>query len=328
LECHHHKTREIYLKRILGMSYIFGPVPSRRLGLSLGVDLIPHKTCSFDCLYCEVGGTTDKTVACGPFAPVKDILGQLEKRLVECTPDVITLAGSGEPTLHSEIHQIISGVRELTDTEIVILTNGSLFWEEAVRKRVLGADLIMPTLSSAVSRTFQTIHRPHADLTLDRVVFGLKRLRAEFTGLIYLEVILLAGINDSDEEISALKPLIEEIQPEKIQLNTVVRPPADPSAKALDRRRLEEIKLFLGERAEIVVDIGAAQGAALHHAKGEEMLEMARRRPLRIKDMAGALGLSVDEVESMVKGLLIKGYLRRQDHSGEIFYMGNEKGRS
>jgi len=310
------------------MSHIFGPVPSRRLGLSLGVDLIPYKTCSFDCLYCEVGGTTNRTVTSEPFVPVKDILGQLEKRLKKCTPDVITLAGSGEPTLHSEIHHIISGIRELTDTRIVILTNGSLFWDEAVRKRVLGADLIMPTLSSAIPNTFQTIHRPHSDLTLDSVVYGLKQLRAEFTGLIYLEVILLAGINDSDEEINALKPLIEEIQPEKIQLNTVVRPPADPIAKALDRQRLEEIKLFLGERAEIVVDIGAAQGAAEHHAKGEEMLEMVRRRPLRVKDMANSLGLPVDEVESMVKGLLIKGYVRRQDHSGEIFYMHNDKGRS
>ncbi len=310
------------------MSHIFGPVPSRRLGLSLGVDLIPYKTCSFDCLYCEVGGTTNRTIESLPFVPVKEILVQLENRLKGCSPDVITLAGSGEPTLHSGIHQIISGIRTLTDTQIVVLTNGSLFWDEAVRNRVLGADLIMPTLSSAISSTFQTIHRPHPHLTLARIVKGLKQLRAEFKGRIYLEVILLAGMNDSDEEVTALKPLVEEIQPEKIQLNTVVRPPADPSAKALDRQRLEEIKHFLGERAEIVVDIGASQGAVERHAKGEEMLEMARRRPLRVKDMASSLGLPVDEVENMVKGLLIKGYLRRQEHSGEIFYMGNDKGES
>jgi wyosine [tRNA(Phe)-imidazoG37] synthetase (radical SAM superfamily) len=310
------------------MSYIFGPVPSRRLGLSLGVDLIPHKTCSFDCLYCEVGGTTNRTIESLPFVPVKEILVQLENRLKGCSPDVITLAGSGEPTLHSGIRQIIKGIRALTDTQIVILTNGSLFWDDAVRNRVLGADLIMPTLSSAMPKTFQTIHRPHPDLTLARIVKGLKKLRAEFKGLIYLEVILLAGMNDSDEEITALKPLVEQIQPEKIQLNTVVRPPADPSAKALDRERLEEIKLFLGERAEIVVDIGASQGAVALHAKGEEMLEMARRRPLRVKDMASTLGLPAHEVESMVKGLLIKGYLRRQEHSGEIFYVGNDKGGS
>jgi len=307
------------------MSYIFGPVPSRRLGLSLGVDLIPHKTCTFDCLYCEVGRTTNRTITGRPFAPVDEILRQLEKRLGECSPDVITLAGSGEPTLHSEIHRIILGVRALTDTEIVILTNGSLFWDKAVRKRVLGADLIMPTLSTAVSRTFQTIHRPHPDLSLDRIVDGLKNLRAEFAGLIYLEVILLAGFNDTEEEMRALKPLIEEIRPEKIQLNTVVRPPADKSAKALDSERLQEIKLFLGESAEIVVDMGAAQGALERYGKGEEMLEMARRRPLRMKDMASSLGLPMDEVESMVKGLLIKGYLRRQDHSGEVFYMSSDK---
>ncbi|MBW2709656.1 MAG: radical SAM protein [Deltaproteobacteria bacterium] len=310
------------------MSHIFGPVPSRRLGLSLGVDLIPHKTCTFDCLYCEVGRTTNRTITSSPFTPVDEILSQLDNRLATCSPDVITLAGSGEPTLHSEIHHIISGIRKLTDTRIVILTNGSLFWDDAVRERVLGADLIMPTLSSAVSSTFQTIHRPHPDLTLDCIVDGLKQLRSEFNGLIYLEVILLAGINDTEEEMRALKPLIRQIQPEKIQLNTVVRPPADVCAKALDSRRLEEIKLFLGERAEIVVDIGAAQSAMARDTKGKGLLEMVRRRPLRLKDIAHSMGLSMDEVESLVKGLLLKGYLRRQDHSGEIFYMGNEVGRS
>ena len=306
------------------MSYIFGPVPSRRLGLSLGVDLIPHKTCTFDCLYCEVGRTTRKTITPGPFAPVDEILSQLEERLKGCTPDVITLAGSGEPTLHSEIDRIISGIRDITDTKIVILTNGSLFWDEAIRKRVLAADLIMPTLSSAFAHTFQTIHRPHRDLALDRIVTGLVQLRREFGGLIYLEVILLAGINDTEEEVGALRPLIQEIQPEKIQLNTVVRPPADACAKALDGKRLEEIKLFLGERAEIVVDIEAAKGALARDPKGEGLLEMAKRRPLRPKDMANSLGISLDEVESMVKGLLLKGYLRRQDHSGEVFYVSSD----
>ena len=306
------------------MMHIFGPIPSRRLGFSLGVDLIPYKTCTFDCLYCEVGKTTNKTITGGVFAPVDDILNQLDERLSECSPDVITLAGSGEPTLHSEIDRIIRGIRKRTDTDVVILTNGSLFWDESVRKRVLGADLIMPTLSSAVPSTFQTIHHPHEGLNLDRIVEGLAQLRREFKGLIYLEVILLAGINDSEEEITRLKPLIEKIQPEKIQLNTVVRPPADRRAKALDSGRLEEIKLFLGERAEIVADIGAVKISVERHKKQEALLETARRRPLRIKDMAGSLGMSVEEVEGMVKGLLIKGYLRRQDHSGEIFYISSD----
>lgn len=308
------------------MSYIFGPVPSRRLGLSLGVDLIPHKTCTFDCLYCEVGRTTNKTITTGLFAPVDEILAQIEERLKGCTPEVITLAGSGEPTLHSEIDRIISGIREITNTKVVILTNGSLFWDHGIRKRVLGADLIMPTLSSAFAHTFRTIHRPHRDLDPGRIVDGLKQLRTEFGGLIYLEIILLAGINDTEEEVNALRPLIREIQPDRIQLNTVVRPPADAIAKALDRKRLEEIKLFLGEKAEIVVDIEAAKGALERDSKGGGLLEMVKRRPLRTKDMANSLGLSIAEVESMVKGLLIKGYLRRQDHFGEIFYMSNDMG--
>ncbi len=306
------------------MSYIFGPVPSRRLGLSLGVDLVPYKTCTFDCLYCEVGRTTHKTIKTGDYVPVRDVLRQLRERLEECAPDVITLAGSGEPTLHFEIDRIISGIRALTDTKIAILTNGSLFWDRAVRKRVLNADLIMPTLSSAVPSTFETIHRPHGDLTLDRIVDGLKRLRAEFKGLISLELILLAGINDTESEMAALKPLMDDISPDKIQLNTVVRPPADPVARALDEERLAAIKHLMGERAEIVANGGALKDAIERHKKSEALLETVRRRPLREKDMADSLGLSLEEVEGMVKGLLLKGYLNRQEHSGEIFYTGSD----
>jgi wyosine [tRNA(Phe)-imidazoG37] synthetase (radical SAM superfamily) len=147
-------------------------------------------------------------------------------------------------------------------------------------------------------------------------------LREEFTGLIYLEIILLAGMNDSDEEIAALKPMIDQIQPEKIQLNTVVRPPTDRRAKALDSGRLREIKLFLGERTEIIASKMAVKDAIEHHKKGDALLETVRRRPLRLTDMARSLGLSVNEVEGMVKGLLIKGYLRRQEHAGETFYVG------
>ncbi len=306
------------------MSYIFGPVPSRRLGFSLGIDLVPYKTCTFDCLYCEVGRTTNKTITGHVYVPVHELLNELKERLSECSPEVITLAGSGEPTLHAEIDHIIGGIGELTDIPVVVLTNGSLFWNEAVRRRVMGAHVIMPTLSSFDSGTFRTIHNPHEYLDLERIIEGLLRLRQEFRGLLYLEIVLLAGINDTEAEMSKLRPVIDRIGPDKIQLNTVARPPAHPSAKALDRERLEAIKLLLGERAEIVLDTGPLKDAILRHKESEALLETLKRRPLRIKDMADATGLPSDQVERVVKGLLLKGYLRRQDHQGDIFYMGSD----
>ena len=309
-------------------SYVFGPVPSRRLGLSLGVDLIPPKTCTFDCLYCQVGRTTHRTLETRPFVPVDVVISQVEKRLLGCAPDAITLAGSGEPTLHSEIDQVIDGIKAITGTRVALLTNGSLFWDEEIRRRVKRADIIMPTLSSAFDQTFRTVHRPYPEIDLKMVVDGLKRLRDEYHGQIFLEMVLLAGINDTEKEVEGLKALMDAISPEKIQLNTVVRPPSDARAKSLDRERLEEIKLFFGESAEIVVDVPLAKQALMRDSRAKALVDMVKRRPLTLQDMADSLGLSIDGVQDMVKGLIIKGYIVEKEHSGEIFYLSNEENES
>ena len=302
------------------MPYVFGPVPSRRLGLSMGLDLIPAKTCTYDCLYCQVGRTTSKILEPQPFVPVGEIIAELEKRLQKSAPDVITLAGSGEPTLHSEIDKLISAIKEITKTDVVLLTNGSLFFREDVRKRVLGADIIMPTLTSSFDQTFKKIHRPHPGLSLDAVLGGLETLRQDFHGRLFLEVVLLAGINDTEKEIEGLKKAMPRIDPDKIQLNTVVRPPADRGAISVDIKRIEEIKTYLGAKAEIVAG-GPGRGESVQDKSLiSTFLDMAGRRPLRSVDISCALNLSMDEVESLVKGLLIKGYVKRQEHAGEVYY--------
>ena len=212
------------------MSYVFGPVPSRRLGLSLGIDLIPAKTCTFDCLYCQVGRTSLKTLETKPFVPVHEVIEEVKRKLPESTSDAITLGGSGEPTLHSQIDRVIASVKEMTKIKVALLTNGSLFWREDIRKRVLNVDIIMPTLCTAFDSTFNIIHRPHPELELRTIVDGLKMLRKDYKGQLFLEVVLLAGVNDTETEVKGLKALIEQICPEKVQLNTVVRPPADSRA--------------------------------------------------------------------------------------------------
>ncbi len=303
------------------MDYIFGPVPSRRLGLSLGVDLIPAKTCTYDCLYCQVGRTTQKTVEISAFVPVQRVLGELKKRLEIFRPDAVTLSGSGEPTLYSEIDHVIGSIKGITDVPVAILTNGSLLWREEVRRRVAGADIIMPTLTTAYEETFIIIHRSHPDLNVGRVIEGLVHLRQMYKGHLFLEIFLLAGINDNEKELEGLTRVIEEISPDKIQLNTVVRPPSDPRALSLDIKRLEEIRKLFGERAEIIVETPLRRKRGKHDALAETILEMARRRPLRAVDIANVCDIPLGDAEAIVRELKVKKGLRQQEHSGELYYL-------
>jgi wyosine [tRNA(Phe)-imidazoG37] synthetase (radical SAM superfamily) len=303
------------------MPYVFGPVPSRRLGLSLGIDLIPAKTCTYDCLYCQVGRTTKKTVESRPFVPVSEVLEELNQRLEKIRPDVITLSGSGEPTLHSGIGQVIKLIKRVTDIQVALLTNGSLLWKGGIRNRVCGAHIILPTLSTVFEKTFMAIHRPHSELNLSAIIEGFKSLRRMYRGLLFLEVVILPGFNDSDREVEGLKKVIDQIFPDKIQLNTAVRPPADSRARSLDRERLEAIKDFFGEKAEIVAAVPLGRKGSPSDMLAINVLEMARRRPLRAADLSSALNMSLEDVESLIKGLLIKGHLRRQEHSGEVYYL-------
>jgi len=306
------------------MAYVFGPVPSRRLGLSLGVDLIPPKTCTFDCLYCQVGRTTSRTLEPKTFVPVREVIAEIKRKILKNVPDAITLAGSGEPTLYSEIDQVIASIKKMTKIKVALLTNGALFWKEEIRQRVLKADIIMPTLSSAFDHTFREIHRPHPGLDLATITNGLKMLRQDYKGQIFLEVIFLAGVNDTKKEVEALKNLIEQISPEKIHLNTVVRPPADSKAISLDRKKLEEINLIFGEKSEIVAEVPIKIKTRKEEHLISSLLDMVKRRPLKQIDIVNALGLSTDETEDLIQGLLIKGYIRRQSHSGDIYFLSNE----
>lgn len=302
------------------MSYIFGPVPSRRLGLSLGIDLVPVKTCSYDCLYCQVGRTTGKILDPEAFVPVRTITEELEEKLEKIAPDTITLSGSGEPTLYSPMAQLISSIKQMTDIRIAILTNGSLFWNEKVRAGVLEAQIIAPTLSTVFEETYRAIHRPHADIELGMIIEGLKALRRDFRGFIFLEVVLLAGFNDSAREIEGLKQVIGEISPDRIQLNTVVRPPANSRALSLDTVRLEEIRHFLGDKAEIIADIPPEQRRQVFESYEDTILETARRRPMRAVDLANVLNLPLEDVEGLLEGLMGKGDLSVTGHGEETYY--------
>lgn len=302
------------------MSHIFGPVPSRRLGLSLGIDLIPRKTCSYDCIYCQVGKTTDQIMKPTSFVPVPDVIKELKEVLSKTPSDVITLAGSGEPTLNTDIGEIILEIKKITSTPITLLTNGSLLWDKHVREKVTGVDILIPTLSSVYEETYKKIHRPHPGLKLDNILKGLKEMRKEYTGDFIFEVVLLKGLNDTEKEISGISKIIKDIQPDKVQLNTVVRPPSEPSAISLSSEKLEEIKNYLGGSTEIIAAATLQSRVNKLDSIGSQIIEMIKRRPVTVDDISNSLNIQKVETERFIKGLIIKGHIQEQRHGDSLFY--------
>jgi len=218
----------------LGFRYLFGPVFSRRLGRSLGVDLLPYKTCSLDCVYCECGATTELTTQRAEFVPVDKVIAELDAYLGKNPElDYITFSGSGEPTLHAGIGRIISHLKSKHPRyRVAVLTNGTLFSRPEVRRDVLGADLLVPSLDGATSESFQAIDRPAAGVTVDKVIEGLVALRDVYRGTLVLETFIVPGVNDTNREMVALRAAAERIRPDAIQLNRLDRPGVEASVTA------------------------------------------------------------------------------------------------
>ena len=233
--------------------YLFGPVPSRRLGISLGVDLVPHKTCTLDCVYCECGETTNLTVTRKEYVPVKDVINEL-KHYLASKPDLdyITFSGSGEPTLHSGLGAVIDYIKDnYPEYKVCLLTNGTLFTDPAVRKGVLRTDLIFPSLDAACSDTFSQVNRPCEELDCNEIIEGLVSLRHEYKGLMITEVLIVPGTNDTSQELELLKEALEKIKPDLVQIGTLDRPGTEEWVEAAPKERLQEIADYLGN-AELI----------------------------------------------------------------------------
>lgn len=291
------------------MRYIFGPVPSRRLGRSLGVDVIPSKTCSYDCLYCESGPTTHLTIARQTFIDPESVLCELvdffshhPRELV----DVLTFSSAGEPTLYEPLGELIQALKgRFPGTPLVVLTNGSLLWDGAVRRALLAADRVVPSLDAVMEEVFQRVNRPHPAIELSRVIDGLKAFRKEYGGELCVEVLLVAGVNDSEAHLRALRRVLDAVQPDAVELNTVDRPPAYAGVKGLDPDALELAAGLLPCGKTRVV--GAFRGAGFKAAPQASLeaciLELLMRRPCTPEDMACALGATLQDVEAALTRL-------------------------
>jgi wyosine [tRNA(Phe)-imidazoG37] synthetase (radical SAM superfamily) len=300
---------------------VYGPVASRRLGFSLGVDIIPYKNCSFNCIYCQVGRTTHLSVTRRVYVPTNEVLTEIKEALSRSeTIDYITFSGSGEPTLHSELGILIQGVQTTTSIPVAVLTNSSLIDRADVRRDLGYASVIAPTLCTAIDRKFKTIHRAHRDIRVSTIIEGLAAFRRSYTGVIWLEVMLIKGINDSDQDIQALKKAIDRIQPDKVHLNTVVRPPLEARVFPVTSDTLEHIKAMLGEKAEIVVPLQKVNAHPAHRNINRRILDIIQRRPSTIKDIATISGINHIELSKHMAKLLEQGKVKIHRHQDQTFY--------
>ncbi len=304
------------------MKYIFGPVPSRRLGLSLGVDLLPPKTCNMNCIYCELGPGKGTVCDIREYTPLSDIQAEIRHVCLEEPRDFdcLTFTASGEPTLYSRLGELILFARDVCGGRpIVVLTNAGLVHRKDVRDALAQADFVLPSLDAVTGAVFRRINRPDPCIKLNDVIKGLVLLRQKMKGRMWLEILLVQGINDSDQEIMALKKALAVIGPDRVQLNTVVRPPAEAFAKPVARRRMEEIKDMLGENAEIIVDYSRKlrEGAPL--MLESEILDMLRRRPLSIQDMKKLFG-GYRGIDELLARLMDNGVIARKRMGNQDFY--------
>jgi wyosine [tRNA(Phe)-imidazoG37] synthetase (radical SAM superfamily) len=299
--------------------YVFGPVPSRRLGRSLGVDLMPFKTCTYDCIYCQLGRTTRKTLQRAEYVPIGDVLSEVRRALSEGPrPDYVTLSGSGEPTLHSRLQELISGIKSLTPVPLAVLTNGSLLSEEGVRHGPDGADVVIPSLDAGDDELFHRVNRPHGDLSFSRMVEGLLWFRRDFSKQIWLEVFLLAGVTDTAAEVEKIARLARQTRPDRIQLNTVDRPPAERSALPVPRDTLERLAGLFNPRAEVIAEFKAPSLARAKHGAAKDILALLVRRPCTVEHMAEGLGMRAAEVVKWLAPLEASGMV-------DIVYQGNRR---
>jgi wyosine [tRNA(Phe)-imidazoG37] synthetase (radical SAM superfamily) len=299
--------------------YIYGPVPSRRLGRSLGVDLVPYKTCTYDCIYCQLGRTTCKTTERKEWVPTKEVAAQLKDKL-SSKPDYITLSGSGEPTLHARIEQLIHEIKSITDIPVAVLTNGSLLWLAEVQRSLLHADLVMPSLDAGSEDIFKYVNRPHPQIGFDQMLKGLQEFRRLFRGQYWLEVFLLSGVTTVEARLQALRDCIETISPDKVQVNTVVRPPAESYATPVPREQLEEIAAQLHPKAELIVPRAHADDTDSSGVGCDEVLALLRRRPCSMADIAAGLRLHPQEAAKCVGRLVAAQKVRAQKQEGTLYY--------
>ena len=305
------------------MKYIFGPVFSRRLGVSLGVDLVPYKVCSMDCLYCEVGKTSEKTIKRAEYVPFESVKAELEDYL-SFSPelDFITFSGYGEPTLYSRLGELVSWLKKGYSYKLALLTNSTLLFKDEVLKDIEQIDIVLPSLDAGSEEVLRKLNRPVLEVTLETVVKGIERLIYETDAEVWLETVFVKGINDSLDEIKRIGELVHRLSPDRWQINTVVRPPAY-NVQGLSYEELKRIKDIVDfPETEIIAKATSCRRKTPIREIKEEIVSIVSRRPCPISELADALNVLEEEVKAAVSALVREGKVKVVDFGGEPYIKG------
>lgn len=271
------------------MKYVFGPVPSRRLGRSLGIDTIPHKTCNWNCVYCQLGRTVPLVNECREYFPRDEIISEVEDALAAHEPgeiDWVTFVGSGEPTLHSGLGWLIGQVKTLTNLPVAVITNGSLLSKPSVRLDLVQADSILPSFDASNQDLYRKINRPWPRLTFKMLLEGLMTFRIEYRGLLWIEVMLVRGLNDDEEALEEIALALKKIQPDEIHINLPTRPPAEAWVRPPDGGVLRRAATIFGDIAKVIQPAEGVFDVSCSEEVTDAILSIIARHPMSEKDLS------------------------------------------
>jgi wyosine [tRNA(Phe)-imidazoG37] synthetase (radical SAM superfamily) len=308
------------------MKYVFGPVPSRRLGQSLGIDTIPLKTCNWNCVYCQLGRSKPLCNERRDYIPLHEIMSQVEKALAAHNQeeiDWVTFVGSGEPTLHAGIGWLIQEVKKITDIPIAVITNGSLLFIEPVRKALSTADAVLPSLDAATPELYKKINRPHPDITFEKFLGGLINFRKEYKGQYWLEVMLVNGLNDTEEALNEIAKLIQKIQPDKVHIGLPTRPPAEKWVKPSDEEGLMRATTILGKVAKVVHPCEGKFDLSSGESIVDAIIAIITRHPMSEEQLQRAIEkFSKDHQLQILDALEGSELAQTVERFGKIFWCG------
>ena len=274
------------------MQHVFGPVPSRRLGQSLGIDPIPLKTCNWNCVYCQLGRTAPLTGKRGNYAPAQQIVEEVRRTLEAHRPGEIgwvTFVGSGEPTLHESLGWMIRQVKAMTDIPVAVITNGSLLYLREVREELSAADAVLPSLDAGTDSLFRAVNRPHPVFTFERLVDGLAEFRHGYSGKLWIEIMLVRDLNDREAALKDLTAVLSRVEPDEVHISLPLRPPAEPWVEPADESGLARAEAILGTAARVLPPI--PEGVDLSDSEDlvEAVIGVISRHPMEEEDLVRTL---------------------------------------
>ena len=306
------------------MKYVYGPVPSRRLGRSLGIDPIPSKTCNFQCIYCQLGKTTNFTNVRKNYLPKNEIIAEMKEAVTqnEGKFDYITFVGSGEPTLYKDLKELILKAKKVSNKPICVITNGGLLYDKQVRDALILSDVVLPSLDAGDEKSFIRINRPHPSIKYSSVIQGMIDFKKHFTGKFWIEIMVMKGINDSKEELLKIKQKIDLIMPERIDINVPIRPPAKNWVKIPDKSIISVLNEIFDDYNNInFPEIGKFGFFSSDFEK--EILSIIERHPMRqeqILETFSSKELNKDQILTRLQQLELQKKIEKTKYLDHIYW--------